>query len=129
MGSPNLMMSIKKPDEVIPFKELFVKIPSFECKRPVLAGSLKVTFGDQELPTQTPIRDMTENVVAISDLTTFLAHLNQYIEYVNKNLKQRSIQNVILEAIKTKKGREVVKDLLDNSKFHPELNSKEEYIS
>lgn len=120
-----IYITIQSPDEVIPFNDLIATLPTFECKKPAMIGDLKVGFLDDNAnPQMTSITSKRTTVVDYDDLKNFMEQLNRYIGYVEHHLNERTPKRILLQLVSTKKGRQLVEDMLSNSKFHPEMNEK-----
>ena len=57
-----IMMSIRRPDDVIPFSELILSLPSFICMKPSNIGDMRVESRNiKEIPDIATIKTESQN--------------------------------------------------------------------
>lgn len=118
----SIIIKINRPDEIIPFSEMIASLPSFRCMKPNNCENFKVGYIDENtIPLLKEVDTHTTEVVSVQDLKELISKLNKYVAYVESHLKDCSLRNVLFTALNTEEGRKVVKDMVHNSEFNPEL--------
>lgn len=137
----SIIATIQKPDEFIPFCEFLSKIPTYHIRKPKDCDCLQIGISPELGPiirndigrkaregyqnhklSEKMVNIETEETEAISlgDLNGFLIHLNNYIDYVNEHMHERTPEKILREMVSTENGRMIVEVILSNSNTNPE---------